>query len=85
MSACVCAICFCLPCFVPASLPKLKFHGWGLSKGDSECKPELFLLVSDISTLGHMCVRVCSRVFVYPADLSLEKFCQPFALIPAFQ
>lgn len=67
--------------FVPASSAKAEISWLGTIRGDSQCKAELFLFVSDISALGctSVCVRVC--VFALPA----ETFCQPFVLILVHQ
>lgn len=74
LSVCVCA------CF----FAKAEISWLGTIRGDSECKAELFLFVSDISALGHT-VSVCFIFFSHPADLSPEIFCQAFVLIPVHQ
>lgn len=89
-SACVCAICFCLSFFCACFFAKAEISWLGTIRGDSECKAELFLFVSDISALGHTvlwcaCVSVSFYVFSHPADLSPEILCQAFVLIPVHQ
>lgn len=65
-------------------LAKAEISWLGTIRGDSECKAELFLFVSDISTLRRERFRVF-HVFGHPADLSPEKCCQVFVLIAARQ
>lgn len=88
MSVCVC-LCdlFFVFLFVPVSLPKQKFHGWGLSEVILSAKLNYFFFLSDISTLGHMCVRESVRFICLgtPQISPLKNFCQAFVLIPAYQ
>lgn len=62
VSACVFVICFCLSSFFACFFAKAEISWLGTIRGDSECKAELFLFVSDISTWGHMCVCACVSV-----------------------
>lgn len=61
---------FCACLFAKAEISWL-----GTIRGDSECKAELFLFVSDISTSGCMCVceRVCECVCVPRRSHSWKK------------
>lgn len=74
VSVCVCLCDLFLSLhFVPASLPKQKFHGWGLQRWF--WVQSWFLFVSDISALGHVCAcGYMNHMFSHPADVS-KKFC----------
>lgn len=59
---------FCACLFAKAEISWL-----GTIRGDSECKAELFLFVSDISTSGCVCERVCECVCVPRRSHSWKK------------